>query len=81
MINLVKSFFKFCEEQHRRKIAVKRYVINQHIVKMYEDLQASTGELNVIPACLLAKKAMEENVKTDKDVNRLYKMLLNAGMV
>lgn len=81
MINLVKSFFKFCEEQHKRKIAVKRFLINQHIIKMYEDLQVSTGEVNAIPACLLAEKAMKENVKTDKDVNRLYKMLLNAGMV
>ena len=81
MIALVKNFIKYCKSQERRKIAIKRYIINQHIIRMYEDLQNSTGEYNAIPACLLAKKAMEENCKTDKDVNRLYRKLELAKAV
>ena len=81
MIRLVKDFFKFCEEQHKRKIAVKRYVISQQLVRFYEDLQKSKGEYLEIPACTLAHQAMKEHVKTDKDVNRFYKRLLAAGVV
>lgn len=81
MIKLVKKFLALCKEEQKRKIAIKRFLINQHIIRMYEDLQTSTGENNVIPACLLAEKAMKENVKTDRDVNRLYKKLLSVGAV
>lgn len=81
MINLVKNFFNFCREQNRRKIAIKRYLINQQLVKFYEDLQKTKEEYNNIPACLLAHQAMREVVKSDKDVNHFYKKLTSAGLV
>lgn len=81
MIKFVKEFFAFCKERERRRIAIMRFIVNQHVLKMYEDLQASTGEQNVIPACLLAAKAMKENCKTDKDVKRLYRKLELAKAV
>ena len=81
MIDFIKKFFAYCKEQNRRKIAVKRYVINQQLVRFYEDLQETKAEYNNIPACLLAYQAMKEHVKTDADVNRFYKKLELAGVV
>ena len=81
MIELVKRFLSFCKEQNKRTIAVKRYVINQNLIKFYEDLQQTKGEYNSIPACILAYQAMKEHVKTDADVDRFYQKLLAAGLV
>lgn len=81
MISIIKRFFEFCKEQNYRNIAVKRYVINQQLIKFYEDLQTTKGENTNIPACILAYQAMKEHVKTDKDVNKFYKKLLAAGLV
>ena len=81
MIKFVQNFFAYCKEQQKRKIAVKRFVINQQLVRFYEDLQKTKDEYNNIPACILAYQAMKENVKTDKDVNVFYKKLLAAGLV
>lgn len=81
MIKLVKEFLRYCKEQEKRKIAVKRYVISQQLVRFYEDLQGANGEENNIPPCVLAYQAMKEKVKTDKDVNKFYKKLLSAGLV
>lgn len=79
MINLVKNFFKFCKEQHKRKIAIKRYIISQELIKFYEDLQVSKGEYLNIPACILAHQAMKDHVKTDADVNRFYKKIVRVA--
>lgn len=81
MITLVKNFLRFCEEQNRRKLACKKYVIRQKLTDFFEDLQISTGETNVIPACTLAKETYKRNVKCDADVNRFYKKLLAMGVV
>ena len=72
---------RFLQEQKKRKIAVKRYVITQQLVKFYEDLQKTKNEYNAIPACTLAYQAMRQHVKTDKDVNYFYKKLEMAGVV
>ena len=81
MFNFIKNFKRFLEEQKKRKIAVKRYVIIQQLIKFYEDLQKTKGEYNTIPACTLAYQAMKQHVKTDKDVNYFYKKLEMAGVV
>jgi hypothetical protein len=81
MIQFVKKFLAYCKEQEKREIAVKRYVINQQLVRFYEDLQQTKGECNNVPACVLAYQAMKEKVKTDKDVKVFYKKLLAAGLV
>ena len=81
MINLIKDFFKFCEEQNKRNLAVKRYVIKQKLTEFFQDLQDATGEENIIPACTLAKETFKRNVKCDKDVHKFYKKLLAMGVV
>lgn len=81
MINIVKRFLEFCKVQNKRKIAVKRYVINQQLIRFYEDLQITKAEYNNIPPCILAYQAMKEHVKTDADVNRFYKKLELSGVI
>ena len=81
MIDIVKRFFKFCRQEHDRKIAVKRYVISQKLIEFYKDLQISEGKYVDIPPCTLAYQAMRDNVKSDADVNRLYKKLELARLV
>lgn len=81
MLNIIKNFMRFCREQNRRNIAVKKYVINQQLIRFYEDLQETKGEYNAIPACCLAYQAMKEHIKTDADVNRFYKKLELARLV
>ena len=76
-----KNLINYFKEQNKRSIAVKRYVINQQLVKFYEDLQQTKGEYLSIPACTLAYQAMKQHVKTDKDVNKFYRKLELAGVV
>lgn len=76
-----KNLINYFKEQHKRSIAVKRYVIIQQLIRFYEDLQKTKGEYNTIPACTLAYQAMKQHVKTDKDVNYFYKKLEMAGVV
>lgn len=81
MFNFFKNFMNYLKQQKKRTIAVKRYVISQHLIKFYEDLQVTKGEYNTIPACTLAYHAMKEHVKTDADVNRFYRKLELAGVL
>lgn len=81
MFRFFKNLVNYFREQQRRKIAVKRYVINQELIKFYKDLQETTGEYNTIPACTLAWQAMKQHIKTDADVNKFYKKLELAGVV
>ena len=81
MFNFIKDFMGYRKEQKRRTIAVKRYVIRQHLTQFYEDLQISKGEVVTIPPCTLANQIMKEVIKTDNDVNRIYKNLQIAGVI
>ena len=78
---MIKDFMDFLKLRRRRKIAVKKFMIHQQIVKFYEDLETSNGDEVSIPAWQLANQAMRDFVKTDKDVNRLYKKMELAGLV
>lgn len=81
MFRFIRNLVSCLREQQRRTIAVKRFVINQELIKFYKDLQETTGEYNTIPPCTLAWQAMKQHVKTDADVNRFYKKLELAGVV
>lgn len=80
MFNFIRNFIGYLKEQKKRTIAVKRYVIRQHLTEFYEDLQISKGEINTIPACTLAAQIMRQVVKTDKDVERIYKNLITKAV-
>lgn len=81
MFKFIKGYFDYMRLQKKRAIAVKRYVIKRHLIDFYEDLQTSSGEVNTIPPCTLANQLMKEVVRTDEDVNRIYKNLRLAGAV
>lgn len=79
MFKFIKDFLAFRKEQEKRRISCKRYLISQFMIKFYEDLQATKCGLD-LPPCICATNAMKE-LKTNKDVNRVYKKLVSAGVV
>ena len=79
MIKFFKEFFEFLKLKREREIRCKRFVITQAMVKFYEDLQRTKGGVD-LPPCICATNAVKE-LRTDKDVRRIYKKLLVAGLV
>ena len=81
MISFIRDFTDFMKLRKKRKIAVKKFMIRQHIEKFYEDLEAAKGEELKIPAWQLANQVMKDYVKTEKDVNKFYKKMELAKMI
>lgn len=81
MISFFKDFMDFMKLRKRRKIAVKKFMIRQRLEKYYLDLEAAKGEELTIPAWQLTNQLMRDCIKTDKDVNRVYKNMELAGLV
>lgn len=79
MIKLIKEFLEFMKLKEQRKVSCKRFMITQAMIKYYEDLQITKGSID-LPPCICASNAMKE-LKTNRDVNRIYKKLLIAGLV
>lgn len=79
MFKFIKEFMEFMKLKREREIRCKKYVITQTMIKFYEDLQRTKGGLD-LPPCICAINAMKE-LKTDKDVRRIYKKLSVAGLV
>lgn len=79
MINLIKDFIEFRRLKHQRVMRCKRFVVTQAMIKFYEDLQQTTGNLD-LPPFICAYNAMKE-LKTDKALNRIYRKFETAGLV
>lgn len=79
MLKLIREFIEFMKLKKEREIRCKKYVITQTMIKFYEDLQRTKGNLD-LPPCICAINAMKE-LRTDKDVRRIYKKLSIAGLV
>ena len=73
MFELIKDFREFLRLRKRRKIAVKKFMIRRRIEKFYEDLEKANGEELSIPAWQITSQLMRDCIKTDADVNRVYK--------
>lgn len=81
MFELIRDFRDFLRLRKRRKIAVKKFMIRTRIQKFYEDLEISSGTKLTIPAWQLTSQLMRDCIKTDKDVNRVYRNMQLAKMI
>ena len=79
MLNLIKDFIEFRRLKQERVMRCKRFVVTQAMIKFYEDLQQTTGNLD-LPPFICAYNAMKE-LKTDKALNRIYRKFEMAGLV
>lgn len=79
MIRFIKEFIEFLKMKQERKTACQRYMITQGMIKYYEDLQATKGTVE-LPPFILAVNAVQE-LKTPKQINRMYKKMLAKGLV
>lgn len=58
--------------------AQKKAEIRGAIIKFYEDLDKTTGSVE-IPAFMRADETIKKKIKTDEDIERFYQMLLKYG--
>lgn len=79
MLNFIKEFIEFIQLKQQRRTACQRFVVQQAILRYFEDLQAAKGTVE-LPPFILAVDAMKE-LKTPKQINRMYKKLEMAGLV
>jgi len=79
MLNLIKDFIEFRRLKQERVMRCKRFVVTQAMIKFYENLQQTTGNLD-LPPFICAYNAMKE-LKTDKALNRIYRKFEMAGLV
>lgn len=79
MFRFIKEFIEFRKMKHQRVMSCKRFVVTQAMIKFYEDLQKTKGSLE-LPPFICAHNAMQE-VKTDRDINKLYRKFEMAGLV
>ena len=79
MIRFIKEFLEFRKIKQERKTACQRYMITQAMIKFYEDLQRTKGTVE-LPPFILAVDAVNE-LKTPRQINRMYKRMLAKGMV
>lgn len=79
MINFIRDFLEFRKLKQQRVMRCKRFVVTQAMIKYFEDLQNTKGTLE-LPPFICAANAMNE-LKTDKDLNRIYRKFELAGLV
>jgi hypothetical protein len=79
MFEIIKDFIEFRKLKYQRVMSCKRFVVTQAMVKFYEDLQRTKGNLD-LPPFICAYNAMKE-LKTDKALNGVYKKMEMAGLV
>lgn len=79
MIRFIKEFIEFLKIKQERKTACQRYMITQAMITYYEDLQRTKGSVD-LPPFILAVDAVNE-LKTPRQINRMYKKMLAKGMV
>lgn len=79
MFKFIKEFIEFREIKHQREMSCKRFVLTQAMIKYFEDLQITKGSLE-LPPFICAHNAVQK-LKTDKDVNKIYRKFEMAGLV
>ena len=79
MFEFIKEFMEYRKMKKQRKQSCKRFVVTQAMIKYFEDLQSTKGNLE-LPPFICAQNAMKE-LKTDRDLNRIYRKFEMAGLV
>ncbi len=79
MFELIRDFLEFRKHRENQRICCKKYLIGQAMIKYYEDLDRIHGNTD-LPPFIQAHNAMQE-LKSNKDVNRIYRKLEMAGLV
>lgn len=79
MFRIIKEFIEFIKMKNERVISCKRFVLTQAMIKFYEDLQKTNGSIE-LPPFICAQNEISK-LKTDRDVNRLYRKFKMAGLV
>jgi len=71
---------KFIEHRQRAKLRLldfKKRTIFKAVLKYFEDLQGATGEAD-LPPFIKTQSVMSRFVRTEKDINRIYRNLQKA---
>lgn len=79
MIKFIKEFLEFRKLRKERERRCKRFVVTQAMITFFEDLQRTKGSID-LPPFICAHNEMQK-IKSDKDLDRLYKKLSVAGLV
>ena len=79
MFKFFKEFLEFKKMKKQREMSCKRFVLSQAMIRFYQDLQTSKGIID-LPPFVYATNAMSA-IKTDRDLNRLYKKFEMAGLL
>jgi hypothetical protein len=79
MLKFLKEFFEFRKMKKERVMSCKKFVISQTLIKYFTDLQGATAECD-LPPFIKAQNIMS-TLKTDKQINKMYKTLEFARLV
>ena len=79
MFKLIKEFLEFRKMKHQRVVSCKRFCVMQTLIKYFTDLQNTTGYLDLPP--FIKAQNMMQTIKTEKQLNRMYKTLELARLL
>lgn len=79
MINTIKDFIEFHRMKNKRRICCKRFMITQALIKYFTDMQISKGTVELPPYISAVNEVSK--LKTDRQINKMYRKLEVAGMV
>lgn len=75
---VLESLKKYLESLKEPPLKVKKHLIRLAVIKFYEDLDKSTGEVNIAPF-IRAEKTLETIIQSDNDIEEYYQKLLKYG--
>ena len=79
MFRLIKEFIEFLKMKNERVMSCKKFVLTQAMIKFYEDLQKTKGSVE-LPPFICAQNEMSK-LKSDRDINKLYRKFEMAGLI
>lgn len=79
MLNFIKDFIEFVKLKQQRRISCERFMITHALIRYFEDLQKTKGTVE-LPPYISAVNAVKE-LKTDRQVHKMYRKLEIAGLV
>jgi hypothetical protein len=79
MFRFIKEFLEYRRLKQQRKTACQRFVVQQAMVKFFEDLQRTKGTVDLPPFILAVDEV--NKLKTPQQIDKMYKRLAAAGLV
>ena len=79
MFKFIREFLEFRKMKKQREMSCKKYVISQALIKYFTDLQGATSDCDLPP--FVKAQNMMSTLKTDEQINRMYRTLEFARLV